>query len=112
MPASSTTWRRAFAARDTPLQAEVSVLAEPAVHAQLAARGYRPSGFEHVLGHPLGAAIAALPEGVAIDVVAAGRRAHARRRDGRGVRLARTSAASAATRSRRPPRSAAGSTSR
>jgi ribosomal protein S18 acetylase RimI-like enzyme len=58
-----------FAACDTPLQAEVSVLAEPAVHAQLAARGYRLSGFEHVLGHPLGAAIAALPEGVAIDVI-------------------------------------------
>lgn len=58
-----------FAACDTPLQAEVSVLAEPAVHAQLTARGYRPSGFEHVLGHPLGAAIAARPEGVDIDVV-------------------------------------------
>ena len=58
-----------FAARDTPLQAEVSVLAEPAVHAQLTARGYRPAGFEHVLGHPLGAAIAALPEGVVIDVI-------------------------------------------
>ena len=55
-----------FAARDAPLQAEVSVLAEPAVHAQLAARGYRLSGFEHVLGHPLGAAIAAMPEGVNI----------------------------------------------
>ena len=61
-----------FAACDTPVQAEVSVLAEPAVHAQLAARGYRLSGFEHVLGHPLGAAIAALPEGVAIDAAAPG----------------------------------------
>ena len=59
-----------FAACGTPVQAEVSVLAEPAVHAQLAARGYRLSGFEHVLGHPLGAAIAALPEGVAIDAAA------------------------------------------
>jgi ribosomal protein S18 acetylase RimI-like enzyme len=58
-----------FAARDTPLQAEVSVLAEPAVHAQLAARGYRLTSFEHVLGHPLGAAIAARPEGVDIDIV-------------------------------------------
>jgi len=57
-----------FAGRAASLQAEVSVLAEPAVHAQLAARGYRLSGFEHVLGHPLGAAIAALPEGVTIDV--------------------------------------------
>ena len=57
-----------FAGLATPLQAEVSVLAEPAVHAQLTGRGYRPSGFEHVLGHPLGAAIAALPEGVAVDV--------------------------------------------
>ena len=54
-----------FAARDTPLQAEVSVLAEPAVHAQLAARGYRLSAFEHVLGHPLGP-IAAAPEGITV----------------------------------------------
>ena len=83
----------------------------PAVHAQLAARGYVPTGFEHVLGHPLG-------DG---DRAAAGRRRHravaapdrrrsARRCDGRGVRHARTSAASAATRPRRPTRSAAGST--
>jgi ribosomal protein S18 acetylase RimI-like enzyme len=57
-----------FAARDTPLQAEVSVLAEPSVHAQLAGRGYRLSGFEHVLGHPLGAAIAAPPDGISVEV--------------------------------------------
>lgn len=57
-----------FAARETALQAEVSVLAEPAAHAQLTGRGYRPAGFEHVLGHPLGAAIAAVPDGVTVDV--------------------------------------------
>jgi len=68
-----------FAACETRLQAEVSVLAEPAVHARLAARGYESAGFEHVLGHPP-------------------------RRP--------TSAASAATRFRRPTRSAAGSRSR
>ena len=43
-----------FAARSARLQAEISVLALPEVHAQLAARGYVPSGFESVLGHPLG----------------------------------------------------------
>jgi ribosomal protein S18 acetylase RimI-like enzyme len=64
-----------FARRDSRLQAEVSVLADPEVHATLAARGYAPSGFEHVLGHPLGAAIAPLPEGVTVDVVGAADRA-------------------------------------
>jgi GNAT superfamily N-acetyltransferase len=58
-----------FAGCAASLQAEVSVLAEPAVHVQLAARGYRLSGFEHVLGHPLGQKIAARPEGVDIDVL-------------------------------------------
>jgi ribosomal protein S18 acetylase RimI-like enzyme len=62
---------RRFAARDARLQAEVSVLADPAVHALLAARGYAPSGFEHVLGHPLGAAIGPLPDGVAVEIVSA-----------------------------------------
>ena len=42
-----------FAGRSAPLQAEVSTLADPAVHAQLRARGYQPRGFENVLGHPL-----------------------------------------------------------
>jgi ribosomal protein S18 acetylase RimI-like enzyme len=58
-----------FAARDAALQAEVSVLAEPALHAQLAARGYRPSGFEHVLGHPLTTGLVALPAGVQVEPV-------------------------------------------
>ncbi|MEO5820754.1 MAG: GNAT family N-acetyltransferase [Vicinamibacteraceae bacterium] len=58
-----------FAARQSPLQAEIAVLAEPALHAQLTARGYLPSGFEHVLGHPLGAGIAAPPAGVRIEPV-------------------------------------------
>jgi ribosomal protein S18 acetylase RimI-like enzyme len=58
-----------FVALETPLQAEVSVLAEPAVHAQLAARGYASAGFEHVLGHPLGAAIALVPGHVVVEVV-------------------------------------------
>jgi ribosomal protein S18 acetylase RimI-like enzyme len=61
-----------FAARGGRLQAEVSVLAEPEAHALLVARGYAPSGFEHVLGHPLGAAIAPLPDGVTVDAVGAG----------------------------------------
>src|SRR5687768_13360974 len=42
-----------FAARGARLQAEVATLADPAVHQQLVARGYVPSGFENVLGHGL-----------------------------------------------------------
>lgn len=63
---------RRFADRGARLQAEVSVLADPDVHAALAARGYAPAGFEHVLGHPMGAAIAPLPAGVRVDTVGAG----------------------------------------
>src|SRR5688572_26733091 len=59
-----------FAARQASLQAEVSVLAAPDLHAQLAARGYVPTGFEHVLGHPLGDAVAARPDGIRIAPVA------------------------------------------
>jgi GNAT superfamily N-acetyltransferase len=43
----------AFAARGAPLQAEVSTLADAGLHGELCARGYYPSGFENVLGHPL-----------------------------------------------------------
>ena len=59
-----------FASRQAPLQAEISVLAEPGVHACLAARGYLPSGFEHVLGHPLGVGVAPLPEHIRVEPVA------------------------------------------
>jgi hypothetical protein len=58
-----------FAARGARLQAEVSVLAEPDVHAMLVARGYEPAGFEHVLGHPMGAAIAEPPPGISVETV-------------------------------------------
>jgi len=61
-----------FAARDARLQAEVSVLADPELHATLASRGYLPSGFEHVLGHAMGGAIGPLPEGIAVQPVSAG----------------------------------------
>ena len=44
---------RRFAARGSRLQAEVSTLADPALHGMLASRGYAPSGFENVLGYPL-----------------------------------------------------------
>lgn len=60
-----------FAARDARFQAEVSVLAEPRTHADLVARGYVASGFEHVLGHPMGSAIAPLPAGVDVEIVSA-----------------------------------------
>jgi GNAT superfamily N-acetyltransferase len=59
-----------FAAVGAPLQAEIAVLAEPAVHAQLVSRGYKPTGFEHVLAHPLDAAIAPPPDRVRVESVA------------------------------------------
>ena len=59
-----------FAARDARFQAEVSVLAEPRTHADLVARGYVSSGFEHVLGHPMGSGIAPVPAGVEVEIVA------------------------------------------
>jgi ribosomal protein S18 acetylase RimI-like enzyme len=61
-----------FAARRAPLQAEISVLAAPDLHGRLAARGYAPVAFEHVLGHPLASGIAPAPAGVDVEVVAAG----------------------------------------
>ena len=42
-----------FAAEHARLQAEISTLADPALHRQLVVRGYMPGGFENVLGHPL-----------------------------------------------------------
>lgn len=44
-----------FAARATPLQAEVSTLADPAVASMLTRRGYTLVGFENVLGRALAA---------------------------------------------------------
>lgn len=44
---------RAFAQRGVPLQAEVAALADPAVVATLAQRGYEFRGFENVLGRAL-----------------------------------------------------------
>jgi hypothetical protein len=44
---------RAFAERGARLQAEVSTLAHPSVHATLSRRGYVLQGFEHVLGRRL-----------------------------------------------------------
>jgi len=47
---------RLFAARGSPVQAEVSTLADPALHALLSARGYILIGFENVMVKPLGTA--------------------------------------------------------
>lgn len=49
------------------LQAEVSSLADPALHALLVARGYEPRGFENVLGHPLTGASFVLPEDITVE---------------------------------------------
>lgn len=58
-----------FAARGARLQAEVSTLADPSIHSMLAARGYVPSGFENVLGHPLKDSVLPMPEGMAITPI-------------------------------------------
>jgi len=60
-----------FAARGARLQAEVSTLADPALHRQLCARGYVPSGFENVLGHPLSTGVQPLPGGIVVEAAAA-----------------------------------------
>jgi ribosomal protein S18 acetylase RimI-like enzyme len=56
-----------FAARGARLQAEVSTLADPAVHQQLVQRGYVPSGFENVLGHGLQLGVVEPLGGVAVE---------------------------------------------
>ena len=60
---------RLFAAHGAPLQAEVSTLADPALHATLVRRGYEPRGFENMLGHPLTGVDAAPLAGVVIEKV-------------------------------------------
>jgi GNAT superfamily N-acetyltransferase len=44
---------RAFAASEAPVQIELAHLADPAIVALLAGRGYRLASFENVLGHAL-----------------------------------------------------------
>lgn len=58
-----------FAERSARLQAEISTLADPAVHRQLAARGYVPGGFENVLGHALHGIVAPPPPDVTVEQV-------------------------------------------
>ena len=64
---------RAFAARGTPLQAEVSSLADPAVLSTLSRRGYELIGFENVLGLPLGPEIANTADDPTVAIVPAPR---------------------------------------
>ncbi len=59
----------AFAERGATLQAEVSTLADPALHARLVARGYEPRGFENVLGRPLSSDGRPSPGHIRIDRV-------------------------------------------
>jgi GNAT superfamily N-acetyltransferase len=47
---------RAFADLAAPVQAEISTLADPGLHALLVRRGYEPRGFENVLGRALATA--------------------------------------------------------
>ncbi len=53
---------RLFAARETDLQAEISTLADPALHARLVARGYEPRGFDNMLDHPRTGVLPAAPD--------------------------------------------------
>lgn len=46
-----------FTERGAPLQAEISTLADPEMHATLARRGYQLRGFENVLGYGLARAV-------------------------------------------------------
>jgi GNAT superfamily N-acetyltransferase len=64
-----------FAAQESPLQAEIATLANPALHAMLTLRGYRSQGFENVLGcAPDTVARTDPPAGIAITAVAEGDR--------------------------------------
>lgn len=58
---------RAFSARETPTQIELSSLGDPETAASLTARGYRLLSFENVLGRPLAdSPQPLLPEGVEV----------------------------------------------
>ena len=63
---------RRFAAGASRLQAEVSTLADPAVHRTLASRGYAPHGFENVLGYPVTAMLEDPPPGIEVTVAGPG----------------------------------------
>lgn len=63
----------AFAKRRSPLQAEVSTLADPGFGRALVSRGYVLEGFENVLGRPLdGSQASELPEGFEVRPVTSG----------------------------------------
>lgn len=66
---------RTFATHEAPLQAEIATLADARLHALLVARGYRPAGFENVLGCVLDLERREeAPAGIAIATVDAGDR--------------------------------------
>jgi GNAT superfamily N-acetyltransferase len=52
-PAALDDIEKAFAARGSSVQVELSILADPAIGAQLTGRGYRLESFENVLGRDL-----------------------------------------------------------
>jgi len=60
-----------FARHGARLQAEVSTLADPALHRQLVERGYLPSGFENVLGHPLRDVVPPSGDRITVDPLSA-----------------------------------------
>lgn len=62
---------KAYAERGSPVQVELSCLAEPSIGALLTRRGYTLRGFENVLGRGLPVERAPMPEGVVVSASAA-----------------------------------------
>jgi ribosomal protein S18 acetylase RimI-like enzyme len=60
-----------FARHRARLQAEVATLADPAFHRQLVERGYKPGGFENVLGHSLRGVVAASDGSITVELLSA-----------------------------------------
>lgn len=65
---------RLFARHRAPLQAEISTLAAPDLHATLVRRGYEPKGFENVLGCDVTTIEQQPPDGITMEPVSAGAR--------------------------------------
>lgn len=61
---------RHFVRHASPLQAEISSLADPAAHTLFAQRGYVPRGFENVLGHRLQHILAAEVHHISVRALA------------------------------------------
>jgi len=69
-PAALDDMEKAFAAHGSAVQVELAELAEPAIAALLAGRGYRLESFENVLGRTLAAGLErVMPPGIEVRLV-------------------------------------------